>query len=458
MDTAVDNLDLDDLRAILRAEDADVQAFLRLVSHPADIAEALDAVKPEEWPRILRLVDDDEVRAEIVALLDESETEALVEYLSPSEVADLATEMESDDAADLVGELDPEEQKQALEQMPAEERAEVEQLLRYPEDSAGGIMQVEFAQVQSSDTVAQTIEKVRELDEDGVEIHRIYVTDDQQRLSGSIDLVSLLFHDAVEPVAKFVEPLLATVTPLVDQEEVAHLFGKYDLITLPVVDDDGIMLGRIVHDDIVDVLEEEAEEDALRMAGTDAEELLYRDKALSIARVRLPWLAINLVGLLGASVLLKRYGVALEEVWVIVSIFLPAIMAMGGNVGTQSATIIIRGIATGRVVEGDVRRTVFRELRVGLIMGLVCGLGTGGVAMVMGGGQLALGFVVGLGMMAAMTAASVLGSMTPALMKRAGIDPAIASGPLVTTTNDVFGILIYLTTALIFLEHLKGGS
>lgn len=457
METGVDTMELDDLRAVLRGEDDACAAFLKLIGHPADIAEALLSLDPEEWPRILRLVSDDETRAEVVSMLDESETEALVEHLSPDEIAPLLRAMESDDAADLVGELEPDERRAALDTLSAEERADVETLLSFPEDSAGGIMQTERVQVASTATVGDAIEHVREVYDDGVDVHRVYVHDDEGRLIGSVELVSLLFHDDKEPLAKFLEPLLATVTPLMDQEEVAHVVKKYDLVTLPVVDDEGRMIGRIVHDDIVDVLEEEAEEDALRMAGTDAEELLYRDKAFSIARVRLPWLLVNLAGLLGASLLLKRYGVALEEVWVIVSVFLPAIMAMGGNVGTQSATIIIRGIATGRVSDGEVGRTIFRELRVGLIMGLACGIGTGIVAAVMGG-QVALGIVVGTGMVSAMTAASMLGSMTPALMRRAGIDPAIASGPLVTTTNDIFGILIYLTTALLFLEQLRGAG
>jgi magnesium transporter len=457
MDTQVDNMDSDDIRAMLRSDDASTQAFLRLISHPADIAEVLRDVEPEEWPRVLELIEDEENRAEVVAQLSDAETEALVEHLTPEQIGVLLREMESDDAADLVGELEPAEQEEVLQKLDAEDRAEVEMLLEFPEDSAGGIMQAERAQVPETATVAETIGAVRDLVDDGVEVHRVYVVDTEDRLVGSVDLVSLLLHDADEPLAKFLEPPLATTTPLVDQEEVAQIFRKYDMITLPVVDEDGRLLGRIVHDDIVDVLDEEAEEDALRMAGTDAEELLYRDKALSIARVRLPWLAVNLVGLLGASLLLKRYGVALEEVWVLVSVFLPAIMAMGGNVGTQSATILIRGIATGRVDDDDVFRTIFRELRVGLVMGAVCGIGTGAVATVMADGKAAMGVVVGVGMAAAMTGAAVLGSLAPALMKRAGIDPAIASGPLVTTTNDIFGIVIYLTTAVLFLEQLKGG-
>ncbi|MFZ9887290.1 MAG: magnesium transporter [Myxococcota bacterium] len=455
MEQQVDSLDSDDLVAVLRGDDLSCAAFLRLLRHPADIVEAMRELEADEWPRVLRLLDGDETRAEVVSLLEDGETEELVEHLGTEDFGALLRQMDSDDAADFLAELGPEEQRAALFSLDADERKDVETLLRFPDDSAGGIMQVERAEVSDSATINQAIEMVRALVNDGIEIHRVYVSDQERRLIGSVDLVDLLLHHGDEPIAKYIEPLVARVTPLLDQEEVAALFRKYDLVTLPVVDDDGRMIGRIVHDDIVDVLHEEAEEDVLRLAGTDAEELLYRDRALPIAKVRLPWLAVNLLGSLLSAALLSLYEPVLEQV-IIIAVFVPVITAMGGNVGTQSATILTRGFATGRLDLSDVPRLALKELRVGLIMGCLCGFAVGTIAAVFfDAGRGYLGVVVGLAMVSAMTAAAVVGALAPAALKRLDIDPAIASGPFVTTANDIVGIVIYMSTALLFLEQLK---
>lgn len=448
----VETMDSEDLRAVLRGDDASVKAFLHLLSHPADIAEAITAVEPKEWPRLLRLIPDDELRAEVVALLDEPEQ--LSQLLPREEILPLLREMDSDDAADLLAELPPEQQREALQALPEEDRAEVEALLQYPEDSAGGIMQVERVQVRKDATVEETIEKVREMVDEGMQVHRVYVVDDGDKLVGSFDPVNLLFHKPKERIERFIEPVVATATPLMDQEQVAAIFRKYDLVSLPVIDDEGRLIGCIVHDDIVDVLDEEAEEDVLRMGGTDAEELLYRDRALAIARVRLPWLVVNLIGSLFSGAIIRFFEPVLAEALVLAS-FLPVIAAMGGNVGTQSATIMTRGFGTGRVTLADVPRTFFREIRVGVIMGLVCGLGVGLVAALFFGGRVYLGLVVFLAMTAAMTVAAGIGALAPAAMKRLNIDPAIASGPFVTTANDITGIVIYMSMAFLFLEKLR---
>ena len=443
-----------DLEAVLN-DDAQAGAFLQLVVHPADFVEIFRSIDPARWPHLLDLIEDDEIRAEVVAELDEHERDDLLDHLAPNALAPLLEEMESDDAADVVGELEPHEQRSVLAKLDDELRKEVETLLAFPDDSAGGIMQLERAEVQRDQTIADARAIVRALHRENSDIHRVYVVDSDGRLEGTVDLVKLVVTDDDVPIAEVVEPTEAQVTPLVDQEEVAELFRKYDLVSLPVVDERGLLLGVIQIDDIVDVLQEEADEDALLSAGTDAEELLYRDRAIAIAKVRLPWIGINLLGLICGAMLLRQYGLALSEVWVQVSLFLPAVMAMGGNVGTQSATIIIRGLAAGRIAEGDLGKTVFREMRVGLLMGIICGSIAGVAGLAISGGAGALGLVVGLGMMSAMTTAAVFGSLAPGVMKKFGIDPAIASGPLVTTANDLIGIVVYLSTALVFLDALK---
>jgi len=448
------SMDNDDLEAVLLADDATAGAFLRLLPHPADVVEALRVVDVKQWPRLLRLVPDDSERAEAVAILEEDERALLLDLLDAGEIGTLIKNLDSDDATDVLEELEPSEQKEALAALPAEERAQVEELLRYEPDTAGGIMQIERAQVRRAQTVDDAIACVRGLVEDDIQVHSVYVVDDEERLVGMVDIAALLMHKPETPIGKILEPVVAKVLPDVDQEEVAKLFKKYGMYSLPVVDKEGRMLGRILHDDVIDVVVEEAEEDALRQAGTSSEELLYRDKALSIARVRLPWLIVTLCGSLVSAKMIHLFAGVLETA-VILAAFVPVVTAMGGNVGSQSATILTRGLATGRIDLSDLGSVVFRELRVGLAMGAVCGSVVGVVAaLFFSNGHYALGLVVFVAMVAAMTVAATVGSLAPAFMQRAGVDPAIASGPFVTTANDSIGIVIYLTTALLFLERL----
>jgi magnesium transporter len=458
MDPTAANLrDADDLRIVLSGDDTAVRAFLHLFVHPADLVEVLSAADVEELPRLLRLIDDYEMRADVVAQLDDGDREALLPLFSAEEIGALLREMESDDATDVVQDLEPEDQAEALEHLPDDDREQVEKLLAFPEDSAGGIMQVERAQVRKDAVLADAIQTVRDLVEEDVEVLTVWVVDAAEKLVGELPIVDLLLQKSTTPVKDIMDPVVAKVTPDVDQEVVARLFSKYDLVSLPVVDGEGHLLGRILIDDIVDVLTEEAEEDALIMGGTSAEELLYRNKVLPIARVRLPWLAINLAGSIVSAFLLHLFEPVMEKAIIIAS-FVPVITAMGGNVGIQSATILMRGLATGRISLSEVPPIVFKELRVGLLMGLICGTVVGVVAtLLFGSGSIHLGVVVFLAMVSAMTVAATMGAVAPAALKAAGVDPAIASGPFVTTANDITGILIYMGTAIFFLDKLAAG-
>ncbi len=453
--SSLDRMDNDDLEAVLRADDATATSFLRLLPHPADVVESLRAVEIAQWPRLLRLVADEAERAEAVALLEEPERQALLILLDPGEIGELVKNLETDDATDVIEDLDPQEQREALQSLAPAERAQVEELLQFAPDTAGGLMQTELASVRKAQTVQDAIARVRELVEQDIAVHFVYVVDDDERLVGAIDVAHLLVHRGDKSVTQIMEPPVAKVTPDVDQEQVAGLFKKYSIVSLPVVDREGRLLGRILHDDVIHVVSEEAEEDALKQAGTSAEELLYRDRVLPIARVRLPWLITTLLGsLISASLIAFFSGVIAQAV--VLAAFVPVITAMGGNVGTQSATILTRGLATGRVSLTDLARILFREFRVGLVMGAVCGVVVGGVGtFLFGDGNPVLGLIVFLAMLAAMTAAATVGALAPAAMKRVGVDPAIASGPFVTTANDIVGIVIYMSTALAFLDLLK---
>jgi magnesium transporter len=445
----------DDLEAVLLSDDSVASAFLLLLPHPADVVEALRAVDVDHWPRLLRLISDDSERAETVALLEEDERGRLLELLRPDEIGELIKNLDSDDATDVIEDLEPSEQEEALASLLPEDRAQVEELLRYEPDTAGGIMQVERAQAKMSETVADAIAKVRALVEDDIQVQVVYIVDDEERLAGIVEITRLLLHRGEKKIADIVEPVLAKVLPDVDQEEVARLFKKYGIFSLPVVDKEGRLIGRILHDDVIDVVVEEAEEDALKQVGTSSEELLYRDRVFAIARVRLPWLIVTLLGSLVSAKLIHLYSGVLDTA-IVLAAFIPVVTAMGGNVGSQSATILTRGLATGRVDSGDLLGVILRELRVGLVMGVVCGGVVGAIAaLFFSGGKPVLGLIVFSAMVSAMTVAATVGALAPALMKRGGVDPAVASGPFVTTANDSIGIVIYMSTALFFLDRLR---
>lgn len=445
----------DDLEAVLLSDDAVASAFLLLLPHPADVVEALRAVDVDHWPRLLRLISDESERAETVALLEEDERGRLLELLRPDEIGELIKNLDSDDATDVIEDLEPSEQEEALASLLPEDRAQVEELLRYEPDTAGGIMQVERAQAKMSENVADAIAKVRALVEDDIQVQVVYIVDDEERLAGIVEITRLLLHRGEKKIADIVEPVLAKVLPDVDQEEVARLFKKYGIFSLPVVDKEGRLIGRILHDDVIDVVVEEAEEDALKQVGTSSEELLYRDRVFAIARVRLPWLIVTLLGSLVSAKLIHLYSGVLDTA-IILTAFIPVVTAMGGNVGSQSATILTRGLATGRVDSSDLLGVILRELRVGLVMGVVCGGVVGAIAaLFFSGGKPVLGLIVFTAMVSAMTVAATVGTLAPALMKRGGVDPAVASGPFVTTANDSIGIVIYMSTALFFLDRLR---
>lgn len=433
----------------------DLKSYFASLPYPADITEYLEQVELSEWPKLLRLIEDREKRAQVVAEIDESKWRDLLAQLPAEEIADLISEMESDDAADIIAKLPLSSRYETLYRLPVAERHRVLELLGYPEDSAGGIMQIELARVQADAQVSDAILRVRELVEEDVEVLAVWVVDTQDCLVGSVDLSDLLIHKSTQVIRSFMKTDVICVRPLIDQKEVAQLFRKYDLLTLPVVDDENHLIGRISVDDVVDVLTEEAEEDALRMAGTSTQELIHPEQVFSTARIRLPWLAVALFCSLISASLLKFFQPLLEQM-VAIYAFLPVIMAMGGNVGTQSSTILIRGLATGKADLSDIPRMLFKEIRVGLIMGIFYGACAGLVAtFILSSQNYVLGCVVLISMIVAMITAAALGVLAPALLKKLNVDPAIAAGPFVTTMNDITGILIYILTSQLFYQAFR---
>lgn len=450
------NFSKEEIHDLLAKDDHSIRQHLDSFAHTPDVNEFLRQIDIKEWPRLLRLIDNEEQRAAIIFGFDRDEWKKLLPLFSPQEIADVIKHLDTDDAADLLAEIPLPERFETLRLLSQKERIQVQQLLRYPEDSAGGIMQLELALVPQDATVHDAIKIVRELVEEDVEVLSVLVVDQNRRLVGTLALVDLLLNKATTPVKNIMDEDVVFVKPLLDQEEVAGVFKKYDLLTLPVVDDSGRVLGQIVVDDVVDVLTEEAEEDALHMAGTTTQELLHQSAVLATARVRLPWLGIALACSMISAFLLRFFEPTVQRAVIVLS-FLPVITAMSGNVGTQSATLLIRGFATGKFDLSDVPKFLFKEFRVGLLMGMVYGVFAGVAAIFLTNFNLYLGMVVFVAMTGGMMTAAVLGVIAPSLLKRLDIDPAIASGPFVTTLNDITGIVIYMAICTIFINQLMVG-
>ncbi len=438
--------------ARLRSELADIRA--------ADIAEAFDLLDEEQRSRIIFALPA-RIAAEVVVLLDEAVRGEVVEELDTQSLSEIVAELPPDDAADVLGELTPQQADEILETIADEKSDKIEELLEYDESTAGGIMTPDLIALPASGTVADAIEHVRQAAADE-ELNDIYIVDAARRLIGTVPLRRLVTSPADTTLEGICDrdPVVVEVDD--DQETVVQIMRKYDAMTAAVVDAQKRLVGRITHDDVLDVAEEEAEEDMLRIAGTDASEL-ESGSVLQAARIRLTWLLPCMVGMmLTASVL----GLSKPQFDIVLfgslALFVPLIGAMGGNSGIQTTTVIVRGFATGELASTRLLRVFLREGRIALTMAPICGLlawalsslclpllesleGQGGHA----SEPARIAVAVGLAMTAAILIAGVLGIALPFTFRKIGVDPAIASGPLVTTMNDVLSVTIYMGTAML---------
>ncbi|RLB64850.1 MAG: magnesium transporter [Deltaproteobacteria bacterium] len=425
---------------------------LLVKSHPADIAHLFRYLDLKEQRILFNLIEDAEKRANVLAELDHAMGAQLLELLDKETITEVLQEMSSDDATDIIGYMPEELADEILNIMHDEDSDEIEHLLQYEEDTAGGIMSTEIFSLDENCTVKAAIEEIQQAG-DVEMVFYIYVVNEAKQLVGVLSLRQLV---TVQP-SKILSDIMITdvfsVRTDMDQEEVARIVEKYNILAVPVVDEMNSLKGIITVDDIIDVIRQEATEDIYKMAGASEEELLYGNKAFKIARLRLPWLLVNLFGGVITGYLMWCFKVTLKEVIALIS-FIPVITGMGGNVGGQSATIIVRGFATGRVDFTMLRQVFLKEVRVGMIMGSVCGTTVGIVAWFWHGNPY-LGLVVGLAMVVSMVVASSMGVIAPAAFKKLGIDPAIASMPFVQTANDITGILIYFATATAFISFLR---
>ena len=418
--------------------------------HPADIAHLFRYFELPEQKTLLELTPGLDRVADVLAELEPESWPKIAELLDRDYLISIVREMADDDSAVFLRSLPQDLAEEILTQLHDDQSEDVEHLLGYDEETAGSIMSTDVFSLEQEITVRQAIEALQ--DSDYEMVFYVYVTDEHNHLVGVLSLRQLLTVPPATKLADIMSTNVMRVRADMDQEEVADLVAKYNILAIPVVDDQGKLLGLITVDDVIDVMRDEATEDILRMAGTSEEEMLLGFNSLKISRLRLPWLLTTLVGGVVTGTLMWAFRATLEQAIMLIT-FIPVITGMGGNVGSQTSTILVRGFATGRVDFSMIRRIFLKELRVGLVMGIVCGLTIALVAAVWHQ-NVYFGVVVGVAMVTAITVAACMGVLVTAFFKKVGIDPAIASSPIVQTVNDITGILIYFSAATLFLPYL----
>lgn len=428
------------IRELIEKKNQGALLNLLIDLHPADVADLLSDLKKDERKYLFPLLPTEKASAVLIEL-DQPIVEQLLEDVSEQQLSTLVDKMESDDAADIISDLPDEIAQSVLEQIPEEISEDVKELLLYDEDTAGGIMALEFVSIKNKSTVNQTIKAIRRVRKKMKTVHTIWVTDDDGKLIGNVSLTDLVLAKGKTIISKIFNKEIKYVYTDMDQEEVAIFFRKYDLVALPVVDSSHKLVGQITIDDIIDVVEEEASEDISLFAGASDEEL-QEDSFLKISWVRLPWLMVAFLGQLIAAVIIQQFEGTLIQI-IALTFFMPVIMAMGGNSGIQSSIIVIRGLATGEISVESTWRRFFREFRVSLFIGMIFGLM---MFLVVGLwlGNFMMGLMIGIALNLVILQATLFGGLIPFLLKRADIDPALASGPFITTFNDILGLLIYL--------------
>jgi magnesium transporter len=443
----------DELELLTRPGREDELRTFLLLLHPVDVADLMHEVDERTSLAILKNVDPERA-AVLLSELDPELQTRILELIRPQEIAPIAMEMETDDLTDFLQALDEKTANEVLAGLPVEERKEVAELLQYDPETAGGLMQTELISVKAGSTIAQAIEEVREKRRD-FDILSIFVVDDDERFLGNLPLQELVFSPPLARVENVMTPKVTEVPVDLDQEEVAKVFDRYSLVEVGVVDKEGKLRGRITADDVHEVLVEEAGEDMMLVAGAPAAEaeLVYSGHLFKIASIRLPWLISTFFAGIIATWVLQRATLVFGDMIILLT-FVPVITGMSGNVGTQSAMIMIRGIAVGHIDSRAVMKNVGKDVVIGAIMASVCaGITTGLVGV--WHGKIVLGACVGLSLFVSMVNASFLGSIEPQVLERFGIDPAIAAGPLITSINDVTGVVIYSLIASSFLQYLR---
>ncbi len=411
--------------------------------HHADIAEILDELSFDESVYIIRLLDS-ETTAEVLMDVDEDVREKVLEQLSAKEIAEEIAELDTDDATDVISELPEERKQEVIQEIEDKEHAkEIVELLRYDEDTAGGLMAKELIKVNENWSVLGCINKMREQAEDVTRVHSIYVVDDDGKLVGRLSLKDVLMASTTAKIDDIAIRRVDSVSVHDSSEDVANTMRKYDLEAIPVVDELGILVGRITIDDIVDVIKEEADKDYQMAAGL-TQDVDSEDSILDLTKARLPWLILGLLGGFSSASIMGFFDEALEK-HAILFLFTPLIAAMAGNVGVQSSAIIVQGLANDDV-RGSLGKRLMKELFLAMLNGLILALLLFCFSWFKTDSYL-LATAISTSLFTVIIVAGIVGTFIPLFLHKRGVDPALATGPFITTSNDIFGILIYFWIA-----------
>jgi magnesium transporter len=421
--------------------------------HPADIAEIISYFSNKHREYIFKMLEPD-VASEVLIEMDNFRRNKLLEALDEETITEIVDRLDTDDAADIVSTLPDEVAEHVLDSISEETSKDIQELLEYDEESAGGIMTKEMIAVRQEQTIGEVINEIKKHSEEIGEVYNIWVIDNKNVLVGALPLKYLFLLPPEEKVKNVMDTGVIYIESGTDQEEVANIFKKYNLVSAPVVDKDKKIIGKITVDDIVDVLQEEANEDISKMAGIvkTESEIIVEGSVFKTFRLRLPWLIVGFIGQIGSAFVMSKFEQSISQV-LASAFFIPIIMAMGGNIGIQSSAIIVRGLATGEIEFKDIWKRLLKETGASFFNGVVLGI----LIFVIISFWLKnpnFGMVVGFSLLAVILNAAIVGTVVPLVLKKFDIDPAIATGPFITTANDVLGLLIYLGTMTVFLKFL----
>ena len=416
-------------------------------SHPAEIAEVLDRLTEADRKAVFDLIDSSDTRAEVLALLEFVPRAELLRELDSEIAAQIVRRMPPDDAAEVLRELTRDKADEILAAL-GDDAENIDVLLHYSDDTAGAIMSTEFFALSESLTAKEAIERLQQVDNAEASFY-VYVVDERKNLAGVLSLRQLILQPPYTLLRDCMVGDPNRVHTDDDQEDVARIVARYDLLALPVVDHSNQLVGVVTVDDVIDVLREEATEDILKMAGTTVEEV-YSPGVFRGAWIRFPWLAASFAGGFLGIYMLARFSELFESTLAL-AFFLPIVLAMGGNVGSQCAMVVVRGLATGRLEVRDIGKIVGHEVGTSVLLAVTFALGLGIWATLLGYGPPQFPLVVSLGIFSAMLIAATVGTLLPLLFNHIGVDPAVASGPFVTTSTDVAGIAIFCLIAYVLL-------
>lgn len=439
---------IDNIKGFIDRNNSEALAKIFDELQPADAADIIEHLAPEERLFIFKILGP-EGAGDILVEIEPPIQKAILGRLANQLVSEILLHIDSDEAADIIGNLPERRAKDVIKTLGKELSEELERLLQYGKDTAGGIMDLNFISVPKDATIGDVVKTIREKKKGVENLYHVWVVNNLKKLAGVVSLKDLIIEAPDRKISEIMNPEVISVEVHKDQEDVAQLFRRYDLVDIPVVDMNYVLVGRISHDDIIDVIEKEVDEDLSLMTGVIGQEIA-EESTLKISKARLPWLITGVFGGIVAAAVINQFDTSLERV-IALSFFFPVIMAVGGNTGTQAATIVVRGMATGDIRSVGIRKRLWLEMKVAFVNGIICGVLLG---LIVGSwlSDFGLGTIVALAGVLIILNSGFTGSAVPFILRKLNIDPALATGPLITTLNDILSLLIYLGLMTLFLR------